>query len=506
MTARRWQYHTDQQIKTMVFNQIMDLSRDFHDGKNVGALGKLTLHGTAIGNLGSLVTLDLIPVVMDLSVSVSLLYLRFGPYMGMISAASILLYSWWWFKKIAKPQEASLREYFQASRHHHAVFYESIENWLTAIYFHRVEYEKSRYLRAVQELLQSAGQYRTWVDIRCVVAALILNTGYAGACFMLVLQIIQGPNSAGNFIMFTTYWNKIAETLQRLDKTVNEIIQQFQSGQELVSLLKRLPLIRDGPDAVSLSAEFAGDVQFESVSFAYPRNVSNVLEEVSFTCLNGQITAIVGETGAGKSTIFKLLLRHVDPSKGSVKINGHDIRNVERASLQEIIGIVPQDVTFFNESIRYNLEYAKSDASMAEIIQACKAARVHEWIEKLPNGYDTNVGDKGVKLSVGERQRLSIAQNILKNPTILLLDEPTSAIDVENERHIQKNLEQSKDRRTTIVITHRLTTICAADNILVLKGGKIVDQGAHKELMTRPGYYRDVLHREHVKDQVEAQF
>lgn len=262
-------------------------------------------------------------------------------------------------------------------------------------------------------------------------------------------------------------------------------------AERLLKLFQTKPAIVDSSDAKPLQLEH-GSVEFRDVKFTYPSG-KTALSSISFRVAGGQTVAIVGETGGGKSTILKLLSRFYDTSEGSIKIDGQDVRDVSVSSLREMIGSVPQETTLFNESIMHNIRYAKLDAEADEVYEACKAAAVHDKIMGLPKGYNSKVGDNGVKLSGGEKQRIAIARAILKNPRIILLDEATSAVDTETEAHIQEALSRLCQGRTTFIVAHRLSTIMKADHILVVQGGTVVEEGPHDELIRKGGgKYREL--------------
>uniref|UniRef100_A0A093VNK6 Heavy metal tolerance protein n=1 Tax=Talaromyces marneffei PM1 TaxID=1077442 RepID=A0A093VNK6_TALMA len=430
MTLRPLLDYIDQKVKVRVFGHVMDLSRDFHDEANVMELGSLILDSPAGGELARLIVVELIPLIMDLSISIYILYLRLGP-------------------KFMQQQRASLREFRRADKHQHSVFYKAITNWPMAIYFGQIDTEKSRYTQAVWKLSMLGRQYSHWSYIRSLVSSTILCAG----CTWIALRVPEDVGSTGDFILLVTYWNRLSVPLRELEELGRRITEHVSKTEDLVALLNRRSSIQDPPDAGSFSPEFLADVHLHDVSFAYPGMTMNTLQGISVSFQRGQTTAIVGESGAGKSTILKLILREYDPSKGSVKINGRKIRNTTLASLRKYIGIIPQDITFPDESILTILQYANPNASLDDIEKVCETVGLLEWIRSLRAGFGTTVGDRGSKISGGQRQRLSIAQNILKEPKILLLDEATSGVDAETKRLILEYLKESTQTKIMIHMT-----------------------------------------------------
>jgi ABC-type multidrug transport system fused ATPase/permease subunit len=483
----------DQKVKIKVFSHVMGLSRDFHDEANVMTLGSLVLDSPAGGELARLIVVELIPLIMDLSISIYILHLRLGPYVVMISAVIVVL-DLWLSSKIMRQQIASLKEFRVADKHQHSVFYKAISNWSMAIYFGQTDREQSRYMQAVQTLSKLGRQYSHRSYIRSLVSSTILCAG----CAWIALRVPDGLGATGDFVLLVTCWNRLSVPLRELEESGRKITEHVSKTEELVALLKRRSSVQDCPHAGFLAAEFLADMHFDGVSFAYPGMTTNTLQGISVVFRRGQTTAIVGESGAGKSTILKLMLREYDRSEGLIQIDGRDIRYVTHASLRKNIGIIPQVVNFPDESILSILQYANPNASLDDIEKVCEIVGLLEWIRTLPDGFKTTVGDRGGRISGGQRQRLSLAQNILKKPKILLLDEATSGVDTETKRLIQRFLKEST--QTKIMITHDLDAVRDVDKIIVIKDGIVVDQGDHEELMGRPGYYRDILHRQYAEN------
>ncbi|MDA0707531.1 MAG: ATP-binding cassette domain-containing protein, partial [Proteobacteria bacterium] len=311
----------------------------------------------------------------------------------------------------------------------------------------------------------------------------------------------EGKFTIGDFVLINALLIQIYIPLNFLGFVYREIKQALVDMEKMFILIAKDPEIKDKEDAYALKVN-GGNIEFENVCFHYSPN-RQILKNISFTVSSGTTTAIVGSSGAGKSTISRILFRFYDITSGSVKIDGQDIRDIQQSSLRQEIGVVPQDTVLFNDSIKYNIAYGNHDASDEEIYSAAKLAKIHDFILTLPDGYESEVGERGLKLSGGEKQRVAIARTILKNPSILLLDEATSALDSHTERDIQKSLEKISEHRTTLVIAHRLSTIINANEILVLHNGEIVERGGHTALLDKKGKYYQMWQKQQQLDEVQ---
>jgi ATP-binding cassette subfamily B protein len=317
--------------------------------------------------------------------------------------------------------------------------------------------------------------------------ALLFTLGLTGAMVLCVSGIRNGTNTVGDFVLINSMMIQLYQPLNFMGMVYREIKQAVTDIEIMFQILGREPEIRDRPGAAPLVIE-RGTIRFEDVRFAY-EPARTILKGLSFEVPAGRTVAIVGPSGAGKSTISRLLFRFYDLTGGRITIDGQDIRNVTQKSLRAVIGMVPQDTVLFNDTIYYNIQYGRPDATRADVIGAAKAAHIHDFIESLPDKYQARVGERGLKLSGGEKQRVAIARALLKNPSILIFDEATSALDSETEKSIQGELERIAQGHTTLVIAHRLSTVMDADQILVMEAGRIVERGNHRELLERGGAY-----------------
>uniref|UniRef100_A0A093VDI9 Heavy metal tolerance protein n=1 Tax=Talaromyces marneffei PM1 TaxID=1077442 RepID=A0A093VDI9_TALMA len=478
--------YTYQRITVTGFNHVMDLSCDFHDNKSSGSVWHALNRGTIVQNVVRKVLFQFLPTISDLFIAVTVLHVTFGPYMGLITAAMIGLFLWS-SSTISELQKANRTRYIASIKKEVNIRCEATNNWLTATYFNKIDYEKQRHSFAVNDRLGSELSVRRWWRTENVVQSLILSLGLICACFIAIYQVSNGTKPVGSFVMLLGYWAQLSSPLELFSNGFTSIKLDLVDAEEFMGLLKKVPSITDKPGASELRAQ-TGTVSFNNVSFSYDKK-RQALNGATFTAQPGQTVALVGETGSGKSTTLKLLLRLYRPDWGSIEINGRNISDVSLQSLRDAIGVVPQDPVLFNDTLFNNLKYANETATVEDVHRACAAVRLHERFLSFPDGYETIVGERGIKLSGGELQRVAIARVLLKDPSFVFLDEATSAVDSETEAHIQYSLAQLTTGRTTLVIAHRLSTVINADQILVLKDGSIVERGTHQCLIKRNGYY-----------------
>src|SRR6185295_2042176 len=371
---------------------------------------------------------------------------------------------------------------------------DSLLNYETVKYFVAEEREANRYDRTMARYEDASVKAYTSLAVLNAGQAVLFTLGLTAAMVLCVLGIRAGTNTVGDFVMINAMMIQLYQPLNFMGMVYREIKQAVTDIEIMFSILAREPEIEDRPGAAPLAVP-KGAIRFEDVQFAY-EPARQILKGLSFEVPAGHTVAIVGPSGAGKSTISRLLFRFYDVTGGSVSIDGQDIRDVKQQSLRAAIGMVPQDTVLFNDTIRYNIRYGRWDASDAEVEEAAALAQIDGFIRMSPHGYETEVGERGLKLSGGEKQRVAIARTILKAPPILVLDEATSALDSHTEQEIQDALDRVSRNRTTLVIAHRLSTIVGADEIIVLDQGVIVERGTHQALLAKRGLYASMWNRQ----------
>ena len=482
------------QLALTTFKHMHELSLRFHLERKTGGLTRVLERGRhGIENITRMTLMTVIPTIVEVGVVLGVLAYEFDWRYGLIVMALIGLYLWFtisateWRSRIRRTMNES-----DSDANTKAI--DSLLNYETVKYFGAEAREAARYDASL--VTYERASVRTYTSLAW------LNTGQA-VIFTLALtlcmvmsarDVIAGANTLGQFIMVNALMLQLFIPLNFMGMVYREIKQGITDIEIMMDVLEQPAEVADKPGARELVVR-GGAVRFENVRFHYEPE-RPILEGLSFEVPAGKMVAIVGPSGAGKSTISRILLRFYDVAGGRVTIDGQDIRDVTQTSLRAAIGVVPQDTVLFNDTIRYNLQYGRPDASQAEIEAAAGLAQIDAFIKTLPEGYDTMVGERGLKLSGGEKQRVAIARTILKAPPILILDEATSALDSHTEKEIQDALDKVVQDRTTLVTAHRLSTIVHADNILVLDKGQLVEQGTHGELMQRGGLYASLWNRQ----------
>ena len=364
----------------------------------------------------------------------------------------------------------------------------------TVKYFNAEDYEFKRYRRAV-DTYQSA-EYKVMLSLNLMNVSQnsIFMIGLMITCFIAAYQVTTDQLRVGKFVTLLTYMAQLQAPLNYFGTFYRVIQSALINSERMLELFKEQPTVVDKPGVEDLPT-CEGHIRFDDVKFSYDGR-KPALQGLDFDCQQGTTTALVGESGGGKSTIFRLLFRFYDPEDGSIQIDGHDVQGISIDSLRRHIGVVPQDTVLFNETLMYNLKYANPDATDEDVYEACRAASIHDKILMFPDGYETKVGDRGLRLSGGEKQRVAIARTILKGPRIILLDEATAALDTETEQHIQDALDTLGHGRTMLIIAHRLSTIVRADQILVLHEGRVAERGTHDELLAKKGRYASMWRKQ----------
>lgn len=475
-----------ERITILAYKHLMSLSMDFHTAKDSGEVLKAVEQASSLNSLIELVLFEVFPILVDLVIAMYYVTHLFDAYMAFLVLFMGLGYIWLGLYFTTWSQ-ARRRVYVAKQRTENTTVNETVHNWQTVAYFNRADHETERYRTNIRSTISAHYAYYFRSVGGHAAQDLLMTFGFTACCIFAIHQIIYGGKPVGNLITFIMYWGTMMSPLYMMSYSYRHISSSLIDAERLLQLLHTKPSVSDHDDAQELVVK-AGKVEFKDVDFAYDAR-KQIIKNVNFTVEGGKTLAFVGETGGGKSTMLKLLFRFYDVTNGSVMIDGQDLRSVTLSSIRDSIGLVPQDPALFNQTIRQNVRYAKLDATDAEIEDACRAAAIHDDIVSFPDGYASKVGERGVRLSGGQLQRIAIARVLLKNPKIVMLDEATSAIDSAIEAQIQEAFKKLSRGRTTFVIAHRLSTIVDADCILVVEKGEIIERGTHAELIARSGKY-----------------
>lgn len=476
-------------ITLLAYEHVLSLSMDFHTSKDSGEVLKAVEQASSLNSLVEMVLFDISPILLDLVVAMWYVTHLFDAYMAFIILFMGFAYTCigWYFTTLSQPKR---RDYVEKQRTESSTVNETVHNWQTVAYFNRLNYEHSRYAANIMNTINA--QYAYYFRSMGGHAAqdMLTTFGFAACCVFGMTQIVSGRKKVGDLVTLIMYWHTMTSPLYVLSYSYRHISSSLIDAERLLQMLKTQPSVADKEGARDLVVS-SGKVDFQGVEFAYDER-KPIIRGVDLHAEGGQTIAFVGETGGGKSTMLKLLFRFYDVTGGSIMIDGQDLRSVTQSSLRDALGLVPQDPVLFNQTIRQNVLYARLDATDTEIEDACRAAAIHDDIVGFPDGYNSKVGERGVRLSGGQLQRIAIARVLLKNPKIVLLDEATSAIDSGIEALIQEAFRKLSKGRTTFVIAHRLSTIVDADQILVIEKGAIVERGTHMELLEKSGKYNEL--------------
>lgn len=473
-----------------VFQHLHGLSLRFHLQRQTGGLARDVERGTsAISSLLGVALFNVLPTLLELVLILAVLLGRFEPIFAVVTGVTVVAYvaftiatTEWRMKFRRRMNEADSEASTRAI--------DSLLNYETVKYFGNEGLEANHYDTSLRRYEQAAIQSQSSLAALNSGQALLLGGGLTLLMYLAARGIVAGQLTVGDFVLVNTYLIQLAGPLNMFGWVYRSVKQSLVNMEKMFALLDVQPDVVDRPEAALLGPGPRA-VAFEDVHFAYEPE-RPVLQGVDFEIPAGQRVALVGPSGSGKSTIARLLFRFYDVEQGRITVDGHDVRDISGASLRRAIGIVPQDTVLFNESIGYNIRYARASASDEEVEDAARKARIDGFIASTPGGYDTVVGERGLKLSGGEKQRVAIARVFLKEPSILILDEATSALDSATERAIQSEMWAASEGRTTLIIAHRLSTIVDADAILVMDQGRIVERGRHAELLARGGRYAEM--------------
>ena len=486
-------------IANRTFRHLHELSLRFHLERRTGGLNRVIERGVSgVDTIMRMAVLNSIPTAVELVMMAGLIAWYFGWIYVAVVFATVLAYVWFTFLASEK-RIAIRRDMNESDTEAHSKAVDSLLNYETVKYFGNEEHEARRFDSSMARYEKAAVRTYTSLGVLNTGQAVIFTLGMVVCMLLAARDVTRGVLTVGEFVMINAILIQLYMPLNFMGMVYREIKQGLVDMETMFALLNEPAEIVDRPDAKPLEVK-KGAIKFDRVSFAYEPG-RPILKDVSFEVPAGKMVAIVGASGAGKSTISRLLFRFYELSKGKVAIDGQDIKDVTQESLRAAIGMVPQDTVLFNDTIAYNIRYGKPGATEAEVREAARLAQIHDFIMTLPLGYDSLVGERGLKLSGGEKQRVAIARTILKSPPILMLDEATSALDSHTEKDIQDALERVARERTSLVIAHRLSTVVHADNIIVLDHGEIVEQGTHTELLAKAGLYASLWARQREADE-----
>jgi len=487
-------YHALRQVGVSTFAHVHTLSLRFHLERKTGGLSRVIERGTkGIDTLLTFAVFNIFPTLLQLVFFSAIMLWKLDLWITLTTIGMVVAYIWFTFA-ITRWRIRFRRAMNDSDTEANTKAVDSLINYETVKYFNNEGHETRRFDKSMEKYANASIQAQTSLSVLNTGQSIVMAVGLGLVMALAALGIKQGRFTIGSLVMANAYLIQLYQPLNLLGTVYREITQALVDMEAMFRLLHKPQEVLDKPDAKPLAVS-GGEIKFDNVVFAYdPERV--VLKGISFTVPAGKTVAVVGPSGAGKSTISRILYRFYDIKSGSVTIDGQDLRDITQASLRASIGIVPQDTVLFNDTIRYNIAYGRIGANESEIKDAARNAQIDKFIRELPLGYESMVGERGLKLSGGEKQRVAIARTMLKNPPILLLDEATSALDTHTEREIQSALGEVSRNRTTLVIAHRLSTVVDADEILVLDHGQIVERGRHSELVAKNGAYASMWNKQ----------
>ncbi len=493
--------HAVRQLAILTFQHLHQLSLRFHLARRTGGLSRVIERGVkGIESIVRFTILNGFPTVLEFAIMAAVIWYQFGFFYVVVVAVMIAAYVWFTVK-CSNWRIEIRREMNDSDTDANSKAIDSLLNFETVKYFGNEKMEAERFDVSMAKYEKAAT--KTWTSLAWLNLgqSVILGIGMAVCMALSARAVLAGEQNIGDFVLINALLMQISIPLNFIGFLYREIRQGLADIESMFDLLLVPAEIKDKPDAGPLQA-VEGNIAFRNVRFHYDED-RPILKGVDFEVPAGKTVAIVGPSGAGKSTISRLLFRFYDVTDGAVDIDGQDVRDVTQESVRHAIGMVPQDTVLFNDTIAYNIRYGRPDATDEEVREAARMAQIHDFIEKLPQGYQSEVGERGLKLSGGEKQRVAIARTILKSPPILILDEATSALDTHTEREIQSALDEVSQNRTTLVIAHRLSTVVNADQIIVLEAGEIAERGTHLELLDKDGLYASMWARQREADEAE---
>jgi ABC-type transport system involved in Fe-S cluster assembly fused permease/ATPase subunit len=474
-------------VMLKVFRHLHALSLKFHLGRRTGGISRdVERGGSSISDLLDWTLYTILPTILEIVLVTTVLVVLYDIGFALITLVTLIAYVLWTIR-VTNWRTKYYRAAIDADSAASSSAVDSLLNFETVKYFNNEEHEARRYDESLKRLEEANVMSWKTLAILNIGQNAIVTAGVTALMWRAASGVVAGELTLGDLVLVNAYLLQLAAPLNFLGMMYREVKQALTNIEKLWGLLDEAQDVQDRPGARALVAR-RPTLRFESVRFGYdPRR--EILHGVDFEVTAGATVAVVGHSGSGKSTLSRLLYRFYDVDAGAIRIDGTDLRELTQASLRGAIGIVPQDTVLFNDSIRYNIRYGRPEASDEEVVAAARAAHIHEFIAALPDGYASEVGERGLKLSGGEKQRVAIARALLKNPAILIFDEATSALDSKSEKAIQAELDRIAEGRTTLVIAHRLSTVMNADQILVLDAGRILERGSHAELLARGGLY-----------------
>ena len=486
--------HALRSIALNTFHHLHRLSMRFHLERQTGGLSRSIERGTrGIDFLLRFMLFNVLPTLLEIGLVCGILLVQYNFWFAAITFFSVsgyitftLLFTEWRIKY--------RREMNSSENEANTKAIDSLLNFETVKYFGNEKHEEDRFDQSLARYQKAAVKSQVTLSGLNIGQGFIIAAGLIGVMLLAAIGVRDGTMTIGDFVLVNTFLIQLYLPLGFLGFVYREIKQSLVDMEAMFKLLTMAKEVEDRPDATVLNAA-RGEIEFDRVNFKYEAE-REILRDVSFTVPAGRTVAIVGPSGAGKSTISRLLFRFYDVTDGAIRIDGQDIRAVTQDSCRAAIGIVPQDTVLFNDTIGYNIRYGRPDATDAEVKDAARMAHIHEFVSRLPLGYETIVGERGLKLSGGEKQRVAIARTILKKPSILMFDEATSALDSHTEKEIQASIREVSADRTTLIIAHRLSTVVDADEILVLDEGRVVERGSHNDLLEQEGLYAAMWHRQ----------